>query len=136
MSINKSEINDNHVYFYGKIAKFPKNTKAHNAHAFLENIKIPRNKIWYLIVEQQENELQMVKYNRVEGVNLIDFVNELKKYYLDLYKGNDEMCEKINNIFVFGENKFSIIKNIPRIEVDGKQLITKITEDLITLLAG
>jgi hypothetical protein len=37
--------------------------------------------IWYIIVEKQENELQMVKYNK-EGVDLNKFIIELKSYYI------------------------------------------------------
>jgi hypothetical protein len=135
MDVDKTN-NDSHVHFYGKIAKFPKNTKAHKAHAFLDNVKIPRNKVWYLIVEQQEDELHMVKYNRVEGVNLANFVGELKEYYLVTYADNAELVDAINNIQVFGEDKFSVIRNVPSIDVEGKKLLTKLTEDLITLLAG
>jgi hypothetical protein len=119
----------------GKVAKFPKNTKASKAYNFLENIKISKKSIWYIIIEKNDNELQMVKYNYKEGVNLSKFINELKSYYIEKYNNDSKICESINNIQIDGNDKYSIIKNIPIIEIDNKKVITKITEDLIKLLS-
>lgn len=119
----------------GRVAKFPKNTKASKAYNFLENVKVPKKSIWYIIVEKQENELQMVKYNYREGVNLSEFTNELKTYYINKNKDNKELCESISNIKVAGNDKFSTIANIPPVEVDGKKMISVITQDLIKLLS-
>ncbi|MCK9415857.1 hypothetical protein M0Q97_04285, partial [Candidatus Dojkabacteria bacterium] len=63
-------MDENKVNLYGKVAKFPRNTKAKKAYQFLENIKIPKNKLWYFIIEKEvvinENnnyeELQIIKY--------------------------------------------------------------------------
>lgn len=123
------------VDFKGKIAKFPKNIKASKAYNFMENVKVSKKSIWYLMVEKQDNELQMVKYNVKEGVDLTKFVNELKTYYISKYTGQVGVCEAINKIAVSGNDKYSIIKNIPPVEVDGKKIITKISEDLINLLS-
>ena len=41
----------------------------------------------------------------------------------------------IESIDVDGNDKYSWIKNIPLIEVDGKKMVTRITEDLIKLLS-
>tara|TARA_B000000475_G_C15991331_1_gene445149 strand:+ start:1001 stop:1591 length:591 start_codon:yes stop_codon:yes gene_type:complete len=130
----KSKVNEN-VKRIGKIAKFPKNSKASTAYNYLEDIKISKKSIWYLMIEKQENELQMVKYNNKEGVNLAQFVNELKTYYISKYKGNEEVCEQINNISIGGNDKFTTITNIPLIQVNGKKIISRITEDLIKLLS-
>jgi hypothetical protein len=119
----------------GKIIKFPKNSKASTAYNYLEDIKISKKSIWYLMIEKQDNELQMVKYNNKEGVNLAQFVNELKSYYVEKYKSNPTVCEKINNIAIGGNDKFTTIGNIPLIEVEGKKIISRITEDLIKLLS-
>ena len=136
MSDNKGESKaNNHVTVYGKVAKFPKNVKTNKAYSFLENVKIPKGKIWYILVEKQDNELQMVKYNRVEGVNLQLFVSDLKTYYLRKYHTNQEITEALKKLEVVGEERFSIIKNISKIKIDGKELIAKIAEDLIHLLA-
>ena len=87
------------------------------------------------MVEKQDNELQMVKYNHKKGVDLSKFVSDLKSYYVSKYKGNKKVCSLIEAIQVDGNDKYSKICNIPLVEVEGKKVITKITEDLIKLLS-
>ena len=41
----------------------------------------------------------------------------------------------IEGIKVDGNDKYSMVKNIPLITLDGKKMITKVTEDLIKLLS-
>jgi hypothetical protein len=123
------------VETFGKVAKFPKNTKASKAYNFLENVKVSKKSIWYIMVEKQDNELQMVKYNYKEGVDLSKFVNELKGYYTKKYGKDAKFVEAISKISVDGNDKYSMVKNIPLLEVEGKKMITKITEDLIRLLS-
>ena len=121
---------DKNVNFIGKIAKFPRNTKAKNAYTFLENIKVSRKKLWYILIEKDQNGLQIIKYNNKQGFNLTDFVNELKTFY-----SHDELIsEHIQKLIIEGEDKFSIIKNIPDVEIGGKKLISILTNDLIKLL--
>lgn len=133
----KSEKTDEQVQFYGKLAKFPKKTKASKALNFLENVKISKNSIWYLLIEKQENELQMVKYNNRQGFDLGKFVVELKGFYIKQFaKTNPKMAKLIESIEVKGAEEFSAIRNIPNIEIEpGKKLVAKITEDLIKLLS-
>lgn len=126
--------NESKVDFTGKVAKFPKNVKASNAYNFLENVKVSKKSIWYIMVEK-DNELQMVKYNVKEGVDLNKFVSELKTYYVNKYKSNPKICESINKIHVDGNDKYSMIRNIPPLKLDERSLITTITEDLIKLLS-
>lgn len=126
--------NEKKVETFGKVAKFPKNTKASRAYNFLENVKVSKKSIWYIMVEK-DNELQMVKYNNKEGVDLNKFVNELKTYYMSKNKNNKSICESISKISVEGNDKYSMIRNIPLVELEGRKLITKITEDLIKLLS-
>lgn len=123
------------VKLYGKIAKFPKKTKASKGLNFLENVKISKSSIWYLLIEKQDNELQMVKYNNKRGVDLGKFMHDLKSFYIDKYKRQPKVVKLIESIELKGANEFSSIGNIPNIEVDGKKLISKITEDLIKLLS-
>jgi hypothetical protein len=123
------------VETFGKVAKFPKNVKASKAYNFMENVKVSKKSIWYLMIEKDENELQMVKYNYNEGVDLSKFVNDLKTYYLSKYKGNKTICEAVEKLSVDGNDKYSMVKGITPVEVDGRKLITKITEDLIKLLS-
>lgn len=118
------------VNFYGKIAKFPKNTKAKNAYNFLENIKVSKNKLWYILIEKEDTGLQVIKYNNKLGFNLYDFVNKLKDYY----STNETLSPYIDELIIEGEDKFSVIKNIPDIEIDGKKFITILMNDLIKLL--
>ena len=127
--------NEGKVETIGKVARFPKNTKASKAYNFMENVKISKKSIWYIMVEKMDNELQMVKYNYKEGVDLSKFVNELKAYYISKYKNNPKVCESINKIIVDGNDKYSMIKNIPLVEIDGRKMITRISEDLIRLLS-
>lgn len=127
--------NNNKIELTGRVAKFPKNTKAVDALKYLEKIKVNQNKVWYVIVENQDTELKMVKYNRTKGVNLLDYCAQLKQHYRTKYSDN-VMLEKIEMIEVIGENDFSIIKNIPEITLEsGITLLSKITSDLIKLLA-
>lgn len=124
-------LNNNDVKIYGKIAKFPKNVKASHAYNFLENIKINKKHVWYIMVEKQDNELQMVKYNNHQGFNINEFVIKLKEHY----KNNVLLKECIKNIEISGDNNFSIIKNIPNIDINGKKFITILMNDLIILLS-
>lgn len=126
---------EENVKFYGKVAKFPKKVKASNAYNFLEKVKISKNSIWYILVEKQDNELQMVKYNYQKGVDLANFVNELKGFYLSKYQKDSNISKLIENITVGGNDKFSVIQNIPQIEIEGRKMVSRITEDLIKLLS-
>jgi len=128
MSVDKN--NDKNVGFIGKIAKFPKNTKAKNAYNFLENIKVSKKRLWYILIEKDNNGLQVIKYNNKSGFDLGKFVNELKQYYMK----DENMISHISNLVIEGEDKFSIIKNIPDVEINGQKLITILTNDLIKLL--
>ena len=127
------------VDFYGKIAKFPKNTKAQKAYNFLENIKIPKNKLWYFIIEKEiiikdgednYEELQVIKYNNKEGINCQKFVEALKTYYIE----DIEITKHIKDLRIDGNDNFSVIRNIPNVDINGKKLISILTEDLIKLL--
>jgi len=130
----KKDVNEN-VETIGRVAKFPKNVKASKAFNFLENVKVPKKSIWYIMVEKQDNELQMVKYNVKEGVDLSKFINELKTYYIQKYKNDSKIKQMFESIYVDGNDKYSMVKNIPLVEVEGRKLITIITEDLIKLLS-
>ena len=123
------------VETFGKVAKFPKNVKASKAYNFLENVKVSKKSIWYIMVEKQDNELQMVKYNNKEGVDLNKFVNELKSYYLHKYSKDVKVCKLIEGIKVDGTDVYSMVKNIPLVTVEGRKMISIITEDLIKLLS-
>ena len=122
--------NDKKITFYGKVAKMPNDTMASKSIMFLENIKVSKQKLWYILIQKQDDELQMIKYNNKLGVDMNSFVENLKEYY----HNDEQLKEYINNLEIDGNDKFSIIKNIPKTEINGKKLITIITEDLLKLL--
>ena len=123
-------LDKNNINLYGKVAKFPKNIKASKAYNYLENIKMSKSKVWYIMIEKDNNELQIIKYNNKQGFNLKEFCDKLKEYY-----SNDEnMLKYISNLEIVGEEKFSIIKNIPDVYIDNKKLISIIIENMIKLL--
>ncbi len=127
-----NENKDKFVKLHGKVAKFPKNTKAQKAYNFLENIKVSKKKLWYILIEKEDNtELQCIKYNNKMGVDLRQFVEQIKEYY----KQDEELFEHISKLTIDGNDKFSIIRNIPDVKVkNDKKLITFLTEKLIQLL--
>jgi hypothetical protein len=134
-NVKKSLSAGDDVKFYGKIAQLPKGTKASKGYSFLENVKVSKSSIWYIMVEKQDNELQMVKYNHKKGVDLSKFVSELKEYYKSKFAGNGKVQQLIEAIHIDGNDKYSRICNIPMIQIEGKKVISKITEDLIKLLS-
>lgn len=130
---------DNNVSMYGKIAKFPKNTKAKSAYNFLTNLKISSRKLWYFIIEKEivsvdgknkAQELQLIKYNNKNGINCDAFIVILKKEY----PNDTELGKYINNLIIDSEENFSVIRNIPDVEIGNKKLINIISEDIIRLL--
>jgi len=128
---NQENDNDKIVQFTGKVAKMPRNTKAKSAYTFLENIKVSKSKLWYILIEKDENELQCIKYNNKMGVNLKVFIEELMEYH----KKDDKLSEYMKKLTIEGNQIFSIIKGISDVEVkDGKKMITFLTEELIQLL--
>lgn len=124
------QTNDSSIHLWGKVAKMPKNAKASTSLTYLEKIKVSKQKLWYILIEKQDDQLQMIKYNNRKGVNLKVFVDNLKNYY----QHNEILKEHIEKLEIDGNSSFSIIKNIPDVEIDGKKLLVILTEDLIRLL--
>jgi hypothetical protein len=58
------------------------------------------------------------------------------KLSVEHFDENKNLIEQrnVNNLVVDGNDKFSIIKNIPDVEIDGKKLLIILTEDLVKLL--
>ncbi len=129
------DVGSDKIQIIGKIARFPKNVKPSKAYAFMENVKIPKNKIWYILIQRQNDELSMVKYNRAAGVDLNKFITQLKEYYSFKYLENLEILEAVDKLEVIGEEKFSVIRNISNILIEDVPFINKITEDLLKILA-
>jgi hypothetical protein len=125
------------IQMFGKIAKFPKNVKARNALTYLENIRISKQKLWYFLIERDtvtptgtDHQLHMIKYNNKVGVDCTVFITKLKEYY----KKNEKMKLLVEQLVIDGDDKFSCIRNIPDIEIEGEKMINIITRDLIKLL--
>lgn len=123
-----------------KIAKLPKNS---NTSELLERIKV-KSSLWYVIVEQQKNdsdELHLIKCSD-KGENLNIFVAQLKEQYIKNIS-NPELKKIISNIQVIGNGGFSVIKNIPDVNISltkegksyDKKILQMIMDDLISLLA-
>ena len=127
------ENKDDLIRFYDKVAKMPKNAKAAQSYTFLEKIKISKQRLWYIIIENQNDnndEIKMIKYNNKKGFNLKIFADNLKSYYSQ----NESLKPYIEKLEIDGNDKFSIIRNIDNVEIDGKRLISILMEDLIKLL--
>jgi hypothetical protein len=121
------------VNFYGKVATFPKNVKASSAYNTLEDIKVSKKKLWYFIIEKDSEhgeDLQMIKYNNKVGFNCQKFVETLKEFY----RKDKDIYPFIDDLIIEGNDKFSVIKNIPNVYIGGNKLIKIITNDLIKLL--
>lgn len=127
------------INFYGKIGVLPKNAKVSKGIQLLDNIKVKKSKLWYLMVEKYTAEdgqiLQLVKYNQHKGVDLSKFVASLKEYYVKNFsKVQPEISTIFDSIQVYGTDKFAVLSNIPDYDLAGKKLIVRITEDLVKLL--
>ena len=134
--INKPDNINENVNLYGKVAVFPKNVKPSKAYKFLENIKMNPEKLWYMLIQQQEDNLQMIKYNIKADIYLREFVNTLKSYYLEQIQENVDLYQQIDKIVIESDENdlFVCIKNIPHISINNKKLISIISEDLVKIL--
>ena len=136
------------VKLYGKehgLVKLPKNAKAEK---FIEGVdhdkvKIPHNNLWYVMVEKDviednQTSLHLVKYNNIGGVEVNTFVNQVKEHYINT-ASDKNLAKLFENIQVVGTGEFSIIKNIPDVEIKvgdkDMKMVSKIANDLIKLLA-
>lgn len=116
--------------FVGKIVKFPGKIKPSISIIMLENNKVSKDKLHYIISSQTENSLVVLKYNEKAEIKLTEFVNTL----IGFYKKNESLKIPLNEMVVEGTEQFSIIKNIPKINIGDKKLIDLLNDDLIKLL--
>ena len=104
---------DKKVDFYGKVGILPENTAASKGIQFLENIRVKKTKLWYLMVEKYTDEegktLQLVKYNQYKGVDLKEFVSSLKEHYIKSFsKVQPNVKDLFDQIKVTGCDKFAV----------------------------
>jgi hypothetical protein len=116
----------NNIEFINKVAIFKDTIHAKDAYLFLESAKIDKNKLWYFIMDRNEDTIQVVKYNNKEGFILNEFVDELFKYYK-----TNKVIEKYitENLKISGGKEFVVISNISPI------LKSILKTDLVKLLS-
>lgn len=96
------------IEFFNKIAIFKHTIKANDALLFLESTKINKDKLWYFMMDRNENSVQVVKYNPNMGFDLNKFVSELVIYY----KKQPALIEHMCDIKVSGNKEFTVIENL------------------------
>lgn len=116
--------------FNGRVVKFPNNFKPSSAYSMLESNNISKDKLYFMIIEQSDNSLLVVKYNEQNDLKTKEFVQNLINYY----KSNKQLYKLFDNIIVEGTDSFSLIKNIPDVDLDGKKLTQILNDDLMNLL--
>lgn len=117
--------------FTGKVVKFPNNFKPSESYKLLENNNISKDKLNYIISEQPNNSLVVVKYNEDAKINLKKFVSDV----IDYYKKDATLNKLCSNIVLEGSDKWVIIKNIPDVKlIEDKTFINIINSDLTKLL--
>ncbi|NPV13274.1 MAG: hypothetical protein HPY57_16055 [Ignavibacteria bacterium] len=116
--------------FVGKIAKFPGNIKPSVSLVLLENNKVSKEKLHYIISEQTPDTLVVIKYNENAEIKLTEFITILMQYYMK----NEQLRQPFSKIVVEGTEHYSIIKNIPNILFGERKLIQVINDDLVKLL--
>ena len=70
--------------------------------------------------------------NAIRGKSVQDAMDFL---VFNKQKGSAVIKKLLESVYVDGNDKYSMVKNIPLVTVEGKKLITIITEDLIRLLS-
>jgi hypothetical protein len=109
--LNKKDNILENISFINKVAKFPKDFKPSETYKILESKKVIKEKLHYIITEQQENVLVVLKYNEKVGPNLKEFVSSLLEYF-----NKSKFSNLTENVKVEGSGVFAIIKNIPNKE--------------------
>ena len=83
-----------------------------------------------MIIEQADESLLILKYNEKHKLKLKEFVTNLVSYY----RRNPQLDKLFSEIIVEGNDTFSIIKNVPKTELNGKKVLQILNDDLINLL--
>jgi hypothetical protein len=91
---------------------------------------VSKDKLHYIISNQTENTLVVLKYNEKAEIKLSEFMTTL----IDYYKQNKNIKNVFDKMIVEGNEHFSIIKNIPKVKLGNKELINVLNENIIKLL--
>lgn len=119
------------LLFYDSVVKFPSLFKPSETIKLLESNNIDKNKLHYIIIEQKDNSLLVMKYNSSLNMNINEFVNSL----ISFYKKNENLEKYFKDININGTYAYSIIKNIPDVKLnENLKLIDIINNDIIKLL--
>lgn len=121
--IKKVETNES-IVFEGKIVQFPTNTKMSSAYKLLENKKVSKEKLHYIIAEANKTTLIVAKYNENANIKLLEFMQTL----LDVYSKKG-LKEQFSSIKLDGNDTYCIIMGIP------EKAVTLINKDLVKLLS-
>jgi len=114
----------------GKVAKFLDNYKPSDAYSLLESNNHSKDDLHFMIIEQTDKSLLVLKYNENHELKLKEFVDNLVSYY----RRNPQLDKLFSEIVVEGNDVFSIIKNVPQIELNGKKVLQILNDDLMNLL--
>ena len=118
------------VEFDGKVATCKNGTKLSETLKFLYDKNIDKNKLLYVMTEQSNNSIAMVKYNRDTKINITEFSKTLINFYMK----NEKMSKVLSSIIVEGDNNTVIIKDIPDINIGDKTFKDIIKGDLLKLV--
>jgi hypothetical protein len=119
----------------GKVASF-KGARTKDAFAFLQTIKTKSDRLWYVLIEKDENGFSALRYNTKASVRLKDFIEGLKGYYTNKYSLNVQLCERIKSIRVIGEDRFVTVENIPFDNIEGVSFMSIMMKDITELLSN
>lgn len=114
----------------GNVVKFLDNFKPSSAYSILESNNYSKDDLHFMIIEQADESLLILKYNEKHKLKLKEFVTNLVSYY----RRNPQLDKLFSEIIVEGNDTFSIIKNVPKTELNGKKVLQILNDDLINLL--
>lgn len=125
---NKSNQAIKDIVFFNKIAIFEKSVMAKDAYNILESLKVDKNKLWYFMMDRNDNSIQIVKYNYEQGFHLLNLVSELFKKYDTVPQLKESLTSQ--NIKFSGGKEFVVISNLNEnlknlIKIDITKLLSK-----------
>jgi predicted ester cyclase len=124
--IKESTILD--LSFHGKCVHFPVlGIKPSEAYKILESNRFSKDKLHFIVTEQPNNSILVLKYNDKSTIKITEFVNNLIQYYRNV----PSLQKEIPQVVVEGNDTYSLIKNIPDLKV-----IQIIKKDIMKLLGN
>ena len=119
------------IQYDGKFVICPSDVKISEYYKKLIDDDVDKNITLYIIKEQSNNTLAIIKYNTETPINLEEFTKSL----LSHYRKNENLSKLFSDITITGDKNTSLIKDIPNIKLSSNKLVIDILkEDLIKLL--